>query len=103
MEHFDLTGRAVVVVGANVGLGFEAEKHFASMNPKEVGGRVSQLGEDVPTPSLVNSSRGADHPSCRPGKFTACLNYIWPSTLSRSISTTRQRLRTLTDSENVGS
>lgn len=29
----DLTGKTVVVVGANTGLGFEATKHFASMNP----------------------------------------------------------------------
>ncbi|KAF5325783.1 hypothetical protein D9611_000443 [Ephemerocybe angulata] len=29
----DLSGKTVVVVGANTGLGFEATKHFASMNP----------------------------------------------------------------------
>lgn len=29
----DLTGKVVVVVGANTGLGFEAAKHFAEMNP----------------------------------------------------------------------
>ncbi|KAK7055879.1 WW domain-containing oxidoreductase [Favolaschia claudopus] len=29
----DLTGKTVVVLGANTGLGFEASKHFASMNP----------------------------------------------------------------------
>jgi NAD(P)-dependent dehydrogenase (short-subunit alcohol dehydrogenase family) len=33
VEKVDLTGKTVVVVGANVGLGFEATKHFASMNP----------------------------------------------------------------------
>lgn len=32
----DLTGKTVVVVGANVGLGFEVAKHFASMNPKRL-------------------------------------------------------------------
>ncbi|KAJ7042773.1 hypothetical protein C8F04DRAFT_1074729 [Mycena alexandri] len=29
----DLTGKTVLVLGANTGLGFEAAKHFASMNP----------------------------------------------------------------------
>ncbi|KAJ7460031.1 hypothetical protein B0H11DRAFT_2316157 [Mycena galericulata] len=29
----DLTGKTVIVVGANGGLGFEATKHFARMNP----------------------------------------------------------------------
>lgn len=29
----DLTGKVVVVVGANTGMGFEAAKHFAEMNP----------------------------------------------------------------------
>ncbi|KAJ7708899.1 hypothetical protein B0H17DRAFT_916458 [Mycena rosella] len=29
----DLTGKTVVVLGANTGLGFEATKHFATMNP----------------------------------------------------------------------
>ena len=36
VEHIDLTGKTIVVVGANVGLGFEATKHFASMNPKRL-------------------------------------------------------------------
>jgi len=29
----DLTGKTVIVVGANNGIGFEATKHYASMNP----------------------------------------------------------------------
>ena len=34
--HTDLAGRTVVVVGSNVGIGFEAAKHFARMNPKRL-------------------------------------------------------------------
>lgn len=33
LEKADLTGKTVVVVGANTGIGFEASKHFATMNP----------------------------------------------------------------------
>jgi len=46
-EHADLTGKTVVVIGANVGLGFEAAKHFASMNPKRLvlGCRNRQKGQ----------------------------------------------------------
>jgi retinol dehydrogenase-12 len=33
VEHVDLSGKTVMVVGANTGLGFEASKHFARMNP----------------------------------------------------------------------
>ncbi|KAJ7493650.1 hypothetical protein FB451DRAFT_1007885, partial [Mycena latifolia] len=29
----DLTGKTVLVLGANTGIGFEAMKHFATMNP----------------------------------------------------------------------
>jgi retinol dehydrogenase 12 len=29
----DLKGKSVLVVGANAGIGFEAAKHFAHMNP----------------------------------------------------------------------
>ncbi|KIY62167.1 NAD(P)-binding protein [Cylindrobasidium torrendii FP15055 ss-10] len=32
----DLTGKTIIVTGANVGLGFEACKHFATMNPKRL-------------------------------------------------------------------
>lgn len=32
VEHADLSGQTVIVVGANTGLGLEAVKHFAKMN-----------------------------------------------------------------------
>lgn len=32
----DLTGKTIIITGANVGLGFEASKHFATMNPKKM-------------------------------------------------------------------
>ena len=39
--------KTVIVVGANVGLGFEAAKHFASMNPNRLflGCRSQQKGQ----------------------------------------------------------
>ena len=32
----NLTSKVVLVTGANAGLGFEAAKHFASMNPERL-------------------------------------------------------------------
>lgn len=45
--HVDLAGKTVVVVGANVGLGFESAKHFASMNPNRLvlGCRSQEKGQ----------------------------------------------------------
>ena len=51
VEHEDLSGKTVVVIGANVGLGFEAAKHFARMNPERIilGCRSKERGEAAAT------------------------------------------------------
>lgn len=43
----DLAGKTVIVTGANTGLGFEAAKHFARMNPAKLilACRSQQRGE----------------------------------------------------------
>jgi hypothetical protein len=43
----DLTDKVVAVIGASAGLGFEASKHFASMNPGKLvlGVRTKEKGE----------------------------------------------------------
>ncbi|CAK5267280.1 unnamed protein product [Mycena citricolor] len=45
----DLAGKTVVVIGANTGLGFEASKHFAQMNPGRLilGCRSERKGKDA--------------------------------------------------------
>ena len=43
----DLTGKTVIVIGANTGLGFETAKHLATMNPARLvlGCRSKERGE----------------------------------------------------------
>jgi retinol dehydrogenase-12 len=36
VQAVDLSQQTVVITGANVGLGFEAAKHFAKMKPKHL-------------------------------------------------------------------
>jgi retinol dehydrogenase-12 len=47
IQHEDLSGKTVVITGANVGLGFEAAVHFARMNPDRIilGCRSKERGE----------------------------------------------------------
>ena len=54
VEHEDLSGKTVVVIGANVGLGFEAAKHFARMNPNRIilGCRSKERGEAAATSEI---------------------------------------------------
>ena len=51
VEHEDLSGKTVVVIGANIGLGFEAAKHFAKMKPGRIilGCRSKERGEAAAT------------------------------------------------------
>ena len=64
VEHEDLSGKTVVVIGANIGLGFEAAKHFAQMNPDRIilgcrskeRGEAAATGETNPLPSSFRIS-----------------------------------------------
>ena len=51
VEHEDLSGKTVAIIGANVGLGFEAAKHFSRMNPNRIilGCRSKERGEAAAT------------------------------------------------------
>jgi retinol dehydrogenase 12 len=42
----DLTGKVVAIVGANIGLGFEASKHVALVNPC-LGVRTKERGNEA--------------------------------------------------------
>lgn len=44
--HTDLSGKTVLVIGANTGIGLEAAKHFAKMNPARliIGCRSAERG-----------------------------------------------------------
>ena len=54
VEHEDLSGKTVVVIGANIGLGFEGAKHFAKMNPDRLilGCRSKERGEAAVTSEI---------------------------------------------------
>ncbi|KAF8799297.1 hypothetical protein BYT27DRAFT_7121068, partial [Phlegmacium glaucopus] len=51
VKYADLSGKTVVVIGANNGIGFEATKHFARMNPDRLilGCRSKERGEAAVT------------------------------------------------------
>ena len=53
----DLSGKTVIVLGANVGLGFEAAKHFASMKPGKLilACRSKAKGEDAAASKYIYS------------------------------------------------
>jgi hypothetical protein len=61
----DLTGKVVLVTGANIGLGFEAAKHFASMNPERliVACRSEAKGSEAIKGNYLHlTETTADHP-----------------------------------------
>ena len=47
VQYEDVSGKTVVVIGANAGIGFEATKHFAQMKPDRIilGCRSKERGE----------------------------------------------------------
>ena len=55
VKYEDLSGKTVVVIGANIGLGFEAAKHFAKMKPGRLilGCRSKERG-DAAVASEIN-------------------------------------------------
>lgn len=83
----DLSGQTVIVVGANTGLGFEATKHFASMNPgrlilacrsKEKGSAAAYSAFHVSTAifrMLTISIKGSERRPDASRSSSKCLTY----------------------------
>ena len=80
MEHVDLTGKTVVIVGANIGLGFEIAKHFALM---DMGSRVPQpsSAQMYQLPPWLTLLTVMTIPHVGMTDSQPRLNYIWPNTL----------------------
>ncbi|KAJ3733725.1 hypothetical protein DFJ43DRAFT_994570 [Lentinula guzmanii] len=74
VEKVDLTGKTVIVTGGNGGLGFEAAKHFATMNPAR----------------LIITSRSEEKGKSALSKISQDTGYTkaeaWPLDLSRFAS-----------------
>ncbi|KAF9230053.1 hypothetical protein BU15DRAFT_26218, partial [Melanogaster broomeanus] len=62
VETTDLSGKTVVVVGANVGVGFEAAKHFARMNPSRL--IIACRSETKGKAALVDIQRASGCNNC---------------------------------------
>ncbi|KAH0834222.1 hypothetical protein J3R83DRAFT_11535 [Lanmaoa asiatica] len=59
VESVDLTGKTVVVVGANTGIGFEAAKHFARMNPAKLALACRSQSKGETAVSEIKSATGS--------------------------------------------
>jgi retinol dehydrogenase-12 len=72
----DFTGQTVIVTGSNVGLGFEAARHFARLNCAKLilGVRTVSKGENAKESILVSTKRTSDYIE------------VWPLDLSSSTS-----------------
>ncbi|TCD63915.1 hypothetical protein EIP91_004762 [Steccherinum ochraceum] len=67
----DLSGRTVLVVGCNVGLGFEAAKHLAQMNPKRLIGTCRTEEKCRKTEEEIQKATGSIAVECWPLELTS--------------------------------
>ena len=58
----DLSGKIVIVTGSNRGLGFEAAKHFASMNPERL---ILACRDEIKGQKAVEGEPSVMHPQRR--------------------------------------
>lgn len=61
VEKLDLTGRTVIISGSNIGLGLEAARHFARMNPEKLilAVRTLSKGEDAKAEIIKSAPRAS--------------------------------------------
>ncbi|TCD63926.1 hypothetical protein EIP91_004773 [Steccherinum ochraceum] len=67
----DLTGRTALVVGSNVGLGFEAAKHLARMNPKRLIATARTEEKSKKTEEEIKKDTGFSAVECWPLELTS--------------------------------
>lgn len=77
--RINLTGRTVIVTGANVGLGFEAASSFYTMNPKTLilAVRSVSKGEDAKR-AIIEANSSNDNN----GQWAATKVEVWPLDLA---------------------
>ncbi|TCD63916.1 hypothetical protein EIP91_004763 [Steccherinum ochraceum] len=69
--HADLTGRTVLVVGSNTGIGFEAAKHLARMNPKRLIGTCRSEEKCKKAEEEIREETGSTAVVCWPLELTS--------------------------------